>query len=494
MNEAEKSIETQRKVAITTVRPFMRTEVKDQVSERPEKPERMVHRNSKKDQPGSRLARASLQQAIAQPKPPRKSEPPVYVPTRKVRPSSRMEINERIGLVSRSKREETLRRSRLDNEWEPPKAKVQAQQKKDLSNLIIKRKLETEAEPVVPVKKPFILQDLEGIPNLIKEAKKDIPIDSRVVEYEPEITDMSTDNKSSGSEGSSSGSQGVPEILEDIESEEFILDPDETDIADDIEVYKEDQRNVNVKLEDKQKDKTRFVVTLDGVDNEQYEILEDMNETSKKQVDVVMETETEVSQHKKPPVPPKIQPFSISLKDSDEEGEPMEEDAAPLKKVKMMERCKFWPACVNGSACEYHHPTVHCKTFPQCKFGDRCLYIHPNCRYDAKCMRFDCPYTHSSRRSIPTQVVVVPHALPPPPPAKRNTSAPQCKFFPACSNMNCPFIHPKPCRFGISCKNRGGSCPYYHPPLPTKDKLKWEAEKGSAGSKVQSGIKSVWAK
>ena len=38
------------------------------------------------------------------------------------------------------------------------------------------------------------------------------------------------------------------------------------------------------------------------------------------------------------------------------------------------------------------------RTFPYCKFGDKCLYIHPNCRFDAKCTRLDCPYTHSSKR------------------------------------------------------------------------------------------------
>lgn len=144
----------------------------------------------------------------------------------------------------------------------------------------------------------------------------------------------------------------------------------------------------------------------------------------------------------------------------------------------MTERCKFWPACVNGAACEYHHPTVHCKTFPQCRFGDKCLYIHPNCRFDSKCVRPDCPFTHSSRRSFVTQIIPrpsVPVMIPVPPP--RSTNPPQCKFFPSCSNMNCPFFHPKPCRFGMSCKNRELSCPFFHPPLPSKDKLKWSAEK-----------------
>lgn len=38
-----------------------------------------------------------------------------------------------------------------------------------------------------------------------------------------------------------------------------------------------------------------------------------------------------------------------------------EEDATPLKKQKVMERCKFWPVCKSGDECLYHHPTTQCK-------------------------------------------------------------------------------------------------------------------------------------
>lgn len=38
-----------------------------------------------------------------------------------------------------------------------------------------------------------------------------------------------------------------------------------------------------------------------------------------------------------------------------------DEDAAPLKKQKVAERCKFWPVCKSGDACLYHHPTTQCK-------------------------------------------------------------------------------------------------------------------------------------
>lgn len=39
------------------------------------------------------------------------------------------------------------------------------------------------------------------------------------------------------------------------------------------------------------------------------------------------------------------------------------------------------------------------RTFPNCKFGDKCLFVHPNCKYDARCSKPDCPFTHVSRRS-----------------------------------------------------------------------------------------------
>lgn len=108
-----------------------------------------------------------------------------------------------------------------------------------------------------------------------------------------------------------------------------------------------------------------------------------------------------------------------------------------------MERCRFWPVCKSGDECLYHHPTTQCKwvllsvnprfafkyfycfaphqtasfvsfiflfswrTFPNCKFGDKCLFIHPNCKYDARCTKPDCPFTHVSRRGT---------AAPPPKP------------------------------------------------------------------------------
>uniref|UniRef100_A0A4W5NCC5 Zinc finger CCCH domain-containing protein 14 n=1 Tax=Hucho hucho TaxID=62062 RepID=A0A4W5NCC5_9TELE len=75
-----------------------------------------------------------------------------------------------------------------------------------------------------------------------------------------------------------------------------------------------------------------------------------------------------------------------------------EEEAGPVKRQKVLERCKFWPVCKSGDECVYHHPTTQCKTFPSCKFGDKCLFVHPNCKFDGKCSKPDCPFTHVSRR------------------------------------------------------------------------------------------------
>lgn len=483
INEAEKSVESLRRVAVTPVKPIIRSEEKQKEEERQVKRQsHVISKVSKVSQPNPRLAQKSLRQAIDQPKPSHQTEYPVYIPTRKVHPSPKVNVGERIGLISKSRREEAAKQA-LATEKKDLARTLAPTKRKLPSSFIITRK--REVEPLLSRKKqPSLLPE-----KVTKHAKLDeAVIDSRVVEYEPdEALSLQEEEKSVVSASSTEAtSQGIPEILDDVENDEFILDQEDMDLAENESstlLEEEDMRDVNVK--EKQKDKTRFVVTLDGVDNEQYEkTMEIQTEPQKKSLLEADEEMVPMSQIKDTAPtrisPPKIQPFSINLKDSDEEGEVMqdEEETLPLKKAKMTERCKFWPACVNGAACEYHHPTVHCKTFPQCRFGDKCLYIHPNCRFDSKCVRPDCPFTHSSRRSFVTQIIPrpsVPVMIPVPPP--RSTNPPQCKFFPSCSNMNCPFFHPKPCRFGMSCKNRELSCPFFHPPLPSKDKLKWSAEK-----------------
>ena len=37
--------------------------------------------------------------------------------------------------------------------------------------------------------------------------------------------------------------------------------------------------------------------------------------------------------------------------------------------------------------------------FPYCKLGDKCLFGHPLCRYDALCIKADCPFSHFSRNA-----------------------------------------------------------------------------------------------
>ncbi|KAK3093641.1 hypothetical protein FSP39_018338 [Pinctada imbricata] len=164
--------------------------------------------------------------------------------------------------------------------------------------------------------------------------------------------------------------------------------------------------------------------------------------------------------------------------DEEEDGEEL-----PSTIAKSTEKCRFWPACINGNACPYVHPTQPCKMFPHCKFGDKCLYIHPNCKFDSKCTRKDCPFTHASKRSNLTTVIQKIVQVPVPSPLvgglvgsfpQQSKSSGICRFYPNCTNMNCTFIHPMPCKFGISCLNKN-QCKFYHAPLPTKDKLTWTA-------------------
>ncbi|XP_066244041.1 zinc finger CCCH domain-containing protein 14 isoform X4 [Saccopteryx leptura] len=144
----------------------------------------------------------------------------------------------------------------------------------------------------------------------------------------------------------------------------------------------------------------------------------------------------------------------------------LSELSAAQKPDKLLERCKYWPACKNGDECAYHHPVSPCKAFPNCKFAEKCLFIHPNCKYDAKCTKPDCPFTHMSRRLpiLPPKPVLTP--TPP-------SSSQLCRYFPACKKMECPFYHPKHCRFNTQCTRP--DCTFYHPTVtvPPRHALKW---------------------
>lgn len=169
----------------------------------------------------------------------------------------------------------------------------------------------------------------------------------------------------------------------------------------------------------------------------------------------------------------KLDDSSIDSIEEDEEESMLVDDdvisnTSPEKKVKLNERCKYWPACKNSDQCPYHHPTIPCKSFPECKFGDKCLYIHPNCKFDALCSRKDCPYTHASKRKLP--LVPVPIRMIPVKSRKLKTV---CKFYPKCTSKNCQFIHPKLCRYGTDC--RLPMCVYSHFSVPSRSQLKWQA-------------------
>nr|XP_038967697.1 zinc finger CCCH domain-containing protein 14 isoform X5 [Rattus norvegicus] len=137
------------------------------------------------------------------------------------------------------------------------------------------------------------------------------------------------------------------------------------------------------------------------------------------------------------------------------------------KPEKLLERCKYWPACKNGDECVYHHPISPCKAFPNCKFAEKCLFVHPNCKYDAKCTKADCPFTHMSRRG---PVLTPKPAVSSPAPSSNGQL---CRYFPACKKMECPFYHPKHCRFNTQCTRP--DCTFYHPTItvPPRHALKW---------------------
>ncbi|XP_038074984.1 zinc finger CCCH domain-containing protein 14-like isoform X2 [Patiria miniata] len=157
-----------------------------------------------------------------------------------------------------------------------------------------------------------------------------------------------------------------------------------------------------------------------------------------------------------------------------------EEDPSPTKKEKSTaERCMFWPACKNGSDCLYVHPTTPCRTFPNCKFGDKCLFIHPNCKYDSRCSRPNCPYTHATRKQSHPTAVSPPAVFVPPTQGTGSSHVPHkvskvCRFHPNCSNAQCPFLHPKMCNFGRGCTRAG--CSFTHPQVATGAALKWSKQ------------------
>ncbi|XP_052442623.1 zinc finger CCCH domain-containing protein 14 isoform X2 [Carassius gibelio] len=212
----------------------------------------------------------------------------------------------------------------------------------------------------------------------------------------------------------------------------------------------------------------KFIVTLDGVpsplanrtDQVEMEPEDEFNTTS----------DLPENSGPKPAVHLRLGTELLNTGDRElDEVEAMDVESLQAKRQKLPERCKFWPACKIGDECLYHHPNTPCKVFPKCKFGNKCLFIHPNCKFDAKCTKTDCPFTHVSRKlNNPSN--------------KRADPAPAsavCHFFPECKKLDCPFYHPKPCRFAAQCKRAG--CTFYHPAVavPPRSALKWTKTQSS---------------
>ncbi|XP_017535359.1 zinc finger CCCH domain-containing protein 14 isoform X1 [Manis javanica] len=212
----------------------------------------------------------------------------------------------------------------------------------------------------------------------------------------------------------------------------------------------------------------KFIVTLDGVPSPPGYMSDQEEDMCFEGMKPVNQTAASNKGLKGLLHPQQLQLMSRQLDDpngscSDAE---MSELGVAQRPVKLGERCKYWPACKNGDECAYHHPVSPCKAFPNCKFAEKCLFVHPNCKYDAKCTKPDCPFTHMSRR-IPV-LSPKPAATPAPP-----SSSQLCRYFPACKKMECPFYHPKHCRFNTQCTRP--DCTFYHPTItvPPRHALKW---------------------
>ncbi|KAI6233452.1 Zinc finger CCCH domain-containing protein 14 [Aphelenchoides fujianensis] len=140
------------------------------------------------------------------------------------------------------------------------------------------------------------------------------------------------------------------------------------------------------------------------------------------------------------------------------------------------ERCRFWPNCERGATCGFAHPTRPCAAFPQCAFGAKCLFVHPLCRFNARCTRPNCPFTHDLKGTVAPLLAAAGLAAPPPA-APSTKAATPCRFQGKCADAHCEFRHPPACRFGLACRNRG--CTFAHR-RPDLTKFQWTA--GSAAS------------
>lgn len=212
----------------------------------------------------------------------------------------------------------------------------------------------------------------------------------------------------------------------------------------------------------------KFIVTLDGVPSPPGYMSDQEEEMCFEGMKPVNQTSASNKGLRGLLHPQQLHLMSRQLEDPDGSfsNAEMTDLSVAQKPEKLLERCKYWPACKNGDECIYHHPISPCKAFPNCKFAEKCLFVHPNCKYDTKCTKADCPFTHMSRR-VP---VLTPKPVSSPAPASNGQL---CRYFPACKKMECPFYHPKHCRFNTQCTRP--DCTFYHPTItvPPRHALKW---------------------
>ncbi|XP_057638614.1 zinc finger CCCH domain-containing protein 14 isoform X4 [Chionomys nivalis] len=213
----------------------------------------------------------------------------------------------------------------------------------------------------------------------------------------------------------------------------------------------------------------KFIVTLDGVPSPPGYMSDQEEEMCFEGMKSVNQTAASNKGLRGLLHPQQLHLMSRQLEDPDGSfsNAEMTDLSVAQKPEKLLERCKYWPACKNGDECVYHHPISPCKAFPNCKFAEKCLFVHPNCKYDAKCTKADCPFTHISRRvPVLTSKPVVSSPAP-------SSNGQLCRYFPACKKMECPFYHPKHCRFNTQCTRP--DCTFYHPTItvPPRHALKW---------------------
>ncbi|XP_050726916.1 zinc finger CCCH domain-containing protein 14-like isoform X2 [Eriocheir sinensis] len=380
-------------------------------------------------------------------------------------------------LFSRSYRErEDASREKVTSE---PHSNVQEPVRIRKIAITVPNATHKESEKQVKPKKEKVKDEEEVEVEVSVAMRQDLPeepMETAKKEPEEEALEMEEDKAQV-----SDNEYNMEEVEEVEEEEEEVVD----------EGIEEDQPPVQHPLPPPvlpSRENTKFIVTLEGVDSEVFpekeeplgirsrlgarplpsdtddqveEYIEEVEEwEEEEEMSEEMETSSEL------PVGGAVTGVKARLKAA-------ATPAIPLQPGGSKERCKYWPLCKAGEACVYHHPTVTCKSFPACKFGDKCLFIHPNCLYDGACTRIGCPYTHASSRNF--AMVSAASTQKHKPTAPTRTSQIKCKFFPKCTNLSCPFLHPKACYYGASCKTP--NCSFTHPAVPMGAKLKWVAPK-----------------